>query len=233
MGRGGLHSLDLGGRKVPVRVRRNRRARRIVLRIDDDIDGAVVTVPAGTAIGEGLEMARAKAGWILGRLEALPPRVAFDDGAMVPLLGTLRRLRHCPGDRSPVCLEDGEIRVSGRREHLARRFTDWLRGEARRHIVPLAADKASRLGRGAGRIGVRDTRWRWGSCSAAGNLSFCWRLVMAPEWVLDYVVAHEVAHLAHRGHGRAFWCTVDGLTGDVEGARAWLRRHGPALHRYG
>ena len=84
-----------------------------------------------------------------------------------------------------------------------------------------------------GRVTVRDTRSRWGSCSASGQLSFSWRLILAPEWILDYVVAHEVAHLAEMNHGPAFWRLVETLIGDPKPARSWLKRHGPGLHRYG
>ena len=226
-------SLDIDGRAVPLRIRRNARARRLVLRIDAASDGAVVTLPPGVPVEDGLDMARQRAAWIAGQLAALPARMSFADGACVPFLGVEHSIRHRPGHRGTVWREDGEILVAGGPEHLARRVGDWLKGEARRLISPLVALKAARLGRTAGRITLRDTRSRWGSCSANGNLSFCWRLVMAPEAVLDYVVAHEVAHLGMRGHGPRFWRAVAGLTNDAEGARAWLRENGDGLHRYG
>ena len=226
-------SLDVDGRAVPLVVRRNPRARRLIVRMDRSGEGVVVTVPAAYGVEDGVALARRKSGWIAARLAALPPRVPFTDGAVVPLLGTELRIRHQPGGRPPVRRAEGEIVVSGRSEHLARRLTDWLKGEAKREIVPRAQAKAAALGRPCGRITVRDTRSRWGSCSANGNLSFCWRLILAPETVLDYVVAHEVAHLVVRDHGPRFWRTVASLVEDGAAARAWLRRHGPALHRYG
>ena len=96
---------------------------------------------------------------------------------------------------------------------------------------------AEQLGREVTHISVRDTTSRWGSCTRSGRLSFSWRLILAPRPVLDYVVAHEVAHLKHMNHGAAFWQTVAGLLpegGDQPGsAREWLRRNGVVLHRYG
>jgi hypothetical protein len=118
-------------------------------------------------------------------------------------------------------------------EHLARRVRDWFRSEARARIGVLVRDKAAVLGQTPGRITVRDTKSRWGSCSHDGNLSFCWRLVMAPASVLDYVVAHEIAHLAEHNHGPEFWRLVGTLTADVGGGRAWLKRNGGRLHRIG
>ena len=226
-------SLDVGGRKVPLRMRRNPRARRLILRIDPDNGDAVVTLPKRASRAEGLALARRKSSWIADRLDALPPRVPFADGAVVPLLGSAHLIVHSPGGGLPVRLGDGEILVGGRPEHLARRLGDWFRREARRHIATRVEAKAERLGRQAGRITIRDTRSRWGSCSASGNLSFCWRLVMAPENVLDYVVAHEVAHLEHLNHGPAFWRAAGELTEDAQTARAWLKRNGQDLRRYG
>jgi len=191
-----------------------------------------VTVPSGVRVDDAITFVRGRTDWIADRLDSVPAPIAFADGAEVPVLGVAHRVRHEAGARV-VSRQDGEITVGGRAEHLPRRLRDWFRREARREIAPRVAAKAAQLGRKPGRITVRDTRSRWGSCSAAGNLSFCWRLVMAPEAVLDYVVAHEVAHLAERGHGLAFWRVVEGLTDDVATAKAWLRREGPGLHRYG
>lgn len=225
--------LDLDGRAVPLTVRRHPRARRVVLRLDAEGDGALVTIPERASFEDGVAQARNHAGWILRRLAAIPPRVPFVDGAVLPFLGQDHRLRHHARTFPAVRREGGEIIVAGRAEDLPRRVADWLRRQARVEIGERVGDKAATLGRAPGRITVRDTRSRWGSCSAAGNLSFSWRLVMAPARVLDYVVAHEVAHLAHRDHGRGFWRTVASLTEDVDAGRAWLRRNGRGLHRFG
>ena len=228
--------VELARKRVPVRLYRNPRARRIILRIDDrtgDGDGVSVPLPRRTPLREGLDLIHEKAAWVLERLGGLPPRVAFADGARVPLGGVDHTIRHVLDGRGVVRRQGNEILVAGGPEHLARRLRDWLRKEARSQIGRLVGDKAAALGRTAGRITIRDTRSRWGSCSADGNLSFCWRLVMAPETVLDYVVAHEVAHLAEPHHGPKFWRLVKTLTPDMEASREWLRRNGEALHRYG
>lgn len=232
-GKNDCHLLDIGTRTVPLRVRRNRRARRLILRIDSENDGAVVTLPPHARIEDGLQMARSQVDWIAEKLSDLPRRVAFADGAGIPLAGVNHRIRHDPDDRAGVRRESGELIVSGMPEHLARRLTDWLKAEARRVIAPLAHQKAACIGHKPSRITIRDTRSRWGSCSAGGGLSFSWRLVLAPGSVLDYVVAHEAAHLAHLNHGEDFWHTVSGLTADMDKARDWLGEHGTMLHRYG
>lgn len=223
----------LEGRKVPVRLRRSRRARRLVLRVDAEREGIVVTLPLRVPLAEGMAFVRRKADWVLDRLNALPPRVPFVDGALVPFLGREHRVRHRPEVRRGVWREDGCIHVSGRSEHVPRRLRDWLRTEASAEIGDRVRHCAARLGVVPGRITLRDTRSRWGSCGARAGLSFSWRLVMAPEPVLDYVVAHEVAHLVVRNHGPEFWAAVAALGVDIAGARAWLLRQGRELHRFG
>ena len=94
------------------------------------------------------------------------------------------------------------------------------------------SDYAARLGKGYTRLTLRDTRSRWGSCTSDGGLMFSWRLIMAPPSVLDYVAAHEVAHLAQMNHSPAFWAEVTRIYGDFDPPRQWLRTHGADLHRY-
>lgn len=212
--------------------RRSARARRISLRVDPRSGTVVLTLPARAARAAGLAVLQAHAGWVRERLARLPAPVRLQDGAMVPLGGVPHRVRHRPGLGGSV-VAGGELQVGGAPEALPRRVTDLLRGEARRSLGAQAAAKAGRAGLALGGVVVRDTRSRWGSCTAAGTLMFCWRLVMAPLPVQDYVVAHEVAHLRHMDHGRAFWALVDSLTPHRRMAEAWLSAEGAGLQRVG
>ena len=231
--RSNLKILRLKGIEVPLVVRRNPRARRLTLRLDQASGAAQLSLPRGVALSEGLDFARRRSDWILTQLESLPPHVAFAEGARVPYLGEPHVIRHASQARRGVWREAGTIWVSGFAEHLARRVTDFLRREARCELTARAGDKAARLRRRPGRISIRDTRSRWGSCSSDGELNFSWRLILAPEPVLDYVVAHEVAHLVHLNHGPRFWALVATLTAEVAGPRRWLRENGGTLLRYG
>lgn len=226
-------SIEIAGRDVPVRVQRNPRAKRLILRLDPGGDGLVLTLPRGVAIEEGFALIRREERWVARRLGRAKSRVPFTAGVEVPYLGTPHPVRHAAGRRGTVWVEDGEILVAGSPEHLPRRLADWFRREARGRIEPLAHRLAGELDRRCGRITVRDTRSRWGSCTSQGNLNFSYRLVMAPEHVLHYVVAHEVAHLAEHNHSAAFWAVVEQLDPAHETARAWLRAYGEDLHRYG
>ena len=225
--------LALAGHEIPLRIRHHPTARRLTLRIDPAGGGAIVTLPSGLKARDGIAFAERKADWLINRLDSLPKPVPIGNGSELPLRGIPHRIRHRTDARGTVWLENGEIHVAGRPEYLQRRIVDWLKAEARRELGERAHDKADRIGRTVGRVTVRDTRSRWGSCSANGNLSFCWRLIMAPEHVLDYVVAHEVAHLIERNHGPRFWDLVRELTDDTGGAKVWLRRDGDSLLRYG
>ena len=218
---------------TPVRWRRSKRARRVSLRIDLRGGQVVVTLPQRAARATGMALLLSHSQWVRDRLQSLPEQVRLIDGAVLPLHGELHRVCHQPTLRSGVQVEQGEIRVSGDAAFLQRRLTDFLRAEARRSLVPLVASKADVVGLIPGRITLKDTSSRWGSCTSTGNLSFSWRLVMAPRFVQDYVVAHEVAHLRHMNHGRHFWSLVAHLTPHMDEAMLWLRRDGLQLLRVG
>jgi predicted metal-dependent hydrolase len=228
-------SIRIGTRAVPIRLRRSRRARRILLRIDAR-DGAELVIPRGASQREALEFAYEKRAWLRERLDELPRRVPFVDGTVVPILAVPHRIRRQA--IADLFLPDiwpcnRTLNVAGRADEIGERVYGWLRETARAEVTERAQRMARRIGARIRRISIRDPRPRWGSCNSAGTLSFSWRLVMAPEWVLDYVVAHEVAHLEEMNHGPAFWSLVRRLVGQSEEARAWLRDEGPGLHRYG
>lgn len=226
-------TISLGGRMIPLVVRRNRQARRVVLRIDIEAGGIALTLPGRTALAEGLALAHERADWVLRCLDKLPAHVPFADGVTLPVLGQDTTIRHAPQTRHGVQRIGAELFVSGSLEHLPRRVADWLKREAKREIATRAQPMAERIERTIAALAVRDTRSRWGSCTPDGKLSFCWRLILTPEWVLDYVVAHEVAHLAHLNHGPKFWATVKSLGVKPDQARAWLNVHAERLQRIG
>ncbi len=228
--------LALAERDVPLRVRESARARRITLRIDAAAEAIELVLPKRVSLAAGLRFLDSRRDWVAANLAEMPERVVFADGAIVPVLGVPHRIRHL-GERSPgvriVAIEAGEIRVVGAAPHVARRVRDHLIVLARQELSRRARALAARIDWRVTRISVRDTRSRWGSCSADGALAFSWRLILAPEAVLDYVVAHEVAHLAEMNHGPRFWRLVETLAPDAAGQRAWLSRNRARLLRYG
>ncbi|MBV8167088.1 MAG: M48 family metallopeptidase [Alphaproteobacteria bacterium] len=218
---------------IEIAVRHSPRARRVSLKFDPAEDGFELVVPPRASLKQALGFAQQHAGWLAGHLKDLPPRVPFAPGSVIPILGHSYWIRHY-GDRGPpVFLKDGELMVSGAAEHLARRIRDFLHHRARAEIVPRAHAYAAKLGRKVRRVSLRDPKTRWGSCAASGDLAFSWRLVLAPEHVMAYVIAHEVAHLSEMNHSKRFWAMVDRLMPDAERSKAWLKRHGKSLLRYG
>jgi hypothetical protein len=230
-------ALRVGEREVPLRVRLSARARRIALRIDAAEAAVELVLPRRVPLAVGLDFLAARHGWVAARLAHVPEHVAFVPDAEIPIFGIPHRIRHVgirgvPGGRI-VSIAEGEIRVVGAPPHVARRVRDHLVALARQEVSRRARALAQRIGKRIERISVRDTRSRWGSCSASGCLAFSWRLVLAPEAVLDYVVAHEVAHLVEMNHGARFWRLVEELAPGAAQQRAWLKRHRTRLLRYG
>ena len=230
-----LVALDFDpGIGVPVSIRVSPRARRIGLRIDAAEHKVELVLPRGVPASTGLRFLAAKRGWVAARLEALPQRVPFVEGAILPVLGVPHHVRReFDPAAPPFRITDGEIRVRSDPLHLAGRVRGHLRAMAQAELAPRAYRLAARIGREVARVSVRDTRSRWGSCSGEGNLSFSWRLIFAPEPVLEYVVAHEVSHLAEMNHGPRFWRLVESLTPNIAAPRAWLKRHRNRLLSYG
>jgi hypothetical protein len=223
--------MTLKDRRVLVVYQSDRRARRIILRFDHG--RIVVVLPKRVSVAEGRRFALLNRGWIRDRLDLLPKPIPFRPGARIPYLGIMHRIRHRPGAEAGVWREGEEIIVTGPAEQLAWRLEDWLKREARREIERRAYAKAELLGKRINGITIRDGRSRWGSCSPKGRLSFSWRLIMAPRTVVDYVVAHEVAHLRELNHGPRFWRLTAELTRYVDSSRRWINDHGISLHRYG
>ena len=225
--------LAVEGADVAVKVKLNPRARRIVMRVHPTSGEVIVTAPSRGGMAPALAFARGEIQWIARQLRHLPKPVALMPGAVVPFLGVAHLIRHVQArGPAPVWREQGVLSVSGRMEHAPRRLTDFFKREARALLSVRAMEYSARLGVRPGRVTVRDTKSRWGSCSQSGSLSFSWRLILAPDFVRDYVVAHEVAHLKEMNHSQHFWAQVKLLSPDMTRARQWLRDHGRTLLSY-
>jgi len=218
-----------GAPPVEITLRRSARARRYSLRISQ-LDGRVtLTLPQGAPLEEGLAFAREKAGWIRSQLAAQPAPAPVAIGGAVPFEGA--QLPIVAAARRGAALRDGRLEVPDDPARVGARVRAFLKEQARGRLVAASERHATALGCDFGRITLRDTRSRWGSCSSRGDLMYSWRLVMAPPEVLDYVAAHEVAHLAEMNHSPAFWALVGQLCPGHRAPRAWLRAHGTLLHR--
>lgn len=220
----------IGSPPIEVRLRRNTRARRLVLRVGCARSGPTLTLPPGASTATARSFLRDHEAWLRSHLGGSRQRVAVRDGTLLPFGDGEIRIVAAPSGR--LRLEDDMLIVPGRRIDLPVRTGAFLQEAARAACAASVARHAAALGRAAGRISLRDPRARWGSCTSAGDLMFSWRLVLAPSAVLDYVVAHEVAHLAELNHSPRFWARVRDICPDFAGQRTWLRQHGPGLHAW-
>ncbi len=217
---------------VPVVIRKHKTARHMIVRYQPLDRCLTLTLPRYVAIGQGLRFIEEKRGWIMQQLAShADAGAAFADGGTLPLLGARYRIAHT-GGRGVVRIEGDCVLVPGEPEFLARRLQDWLRALARDEITPQAQAQAAQVEKRIRKITVRDTSSLWGSCTQDGNLSFSWRLVLAPREVLGYVVSHEVAHLVEMNHSKAFWQVVAQLCPHWRESRHWLQTHGKTLHAY-
>jgi hypothetical protein len=224
--------LRIDGRAVEVSVRLNPRARRLIVKVHPTTGEVTVTAPSQRALDRALDFAQGQSNWIAIQRARVPARVEMGIGALLPVRGRDHAVREGEAGHGAAWADQGTIYVTGAKAHHARRLTDFLKKEARKEFEARTSEFAKRLGVRHKRITVRDTASRWGSCSAKGSLSYSWRLILTPPFVLDYVVAHEVAHMREMNHGPAFWRLVKELVGDPRKAQAWLRDNGAALHRY-
>ncbi len=221
-----------------VRVRRHRQARRYTLRIQSATREVILTMPPRGSLNEAKEFAQKHGGWIAARLGRLPEAAPFAHGVVVPLRGAPHRIVHRRNERGTVWTETstrGEklLCVAGDTPHVNRRVSTFLKQEARRDLEAASRRYAEEIGAKIKRITVRDQSSRWGSCSTTGVLSYSWRLILAPPFVLEYLAAHEAAHLIEMNHSRRFWRLLARLSPNMKRGKVWLDVHGTDLHRYG
>jgi predicted metal-dependent hydrolase len=256
LARGETIEVKIRGLNIPMVLRRSARARRFSLQVSEARRGAVLTMPLYSSFADADEFLSRHLDWLKERVAGLSEPVPFTHGAIIPLRGYAHVLRFAGTmrRRGVVWIEDADdakaapawpegarvgirrlprLHVAGEEEHAPRRLLDWLKRQAHLDLNTRVDLHARRLNLTPKRLFVRDQTTRWGSCSTSGALSFSWRLVLAPPFVLDYLAAHEVAHLGHMNHGPRFWSLVERTMPRHEEARNWLRKHGASMHRYG
>ncbi len=226
------------GARYPVAVKRRAAARRMTLRVSQATGEITLTLPQRADFAAGRLFAENHGGWIAARMAKRPRLVPFEPGQLVPFRGLEHRIVHWSKVRgvTQATVDQGGapiIAVAGEAAHVPRRVKDFLRRAALADIEASVKHHTAALGIPARKITLRDTTSRWGSCSSKGHLSFSWRLILAPPLVLDYLAAHEVAHLQEMNHSHRFWALTHRLCPRTDEAEAWLKRHGAGLHGFG
>lgn len=223
--------IDIDGVRVGVTVKVSARAKSYRLSLPPGRP-PLLTLPAHGRWGEAEAFLQRQRHWLAARIKRAPQSAPFADGGTVPLRGVPHRIVATGQVRGRVQFADGDeptLLVPGDPEHQARRLTDWLREQALADLQQRTAFHAARLGVTVKVVRLRDQRSRWGSCSSTGTITYNWRLILAPPFVLDYVAAHEVAHLVEMNHSPAFWAAVGRTLSEYEKGRAWLKAHGATL----
>lgn len=225
---GKIHILP-GDPPIAVAMKKNGRAKRFTLRVSRASGTVSLSMPQFAPEAEALDFLRARSDWVRHQLKAAPEMCRPEIGGTIPIQGVMRAV--IAGQGRSARFRDGcvEIPDTGRAGPL---MATLLKQMARDALTQRSDFYATKLGRDFGRITLRDTKSRWGSCSSKGDLMFSWRLIMAPAEVLDYVAAHEVAHLAEMNHSRAFWKICEQMCPDYHLHRDWLRRQGATLQAW-
>ncbi|MEO1475940.1 MAG: SprT family zinc-dependent metalloprotease [Pseudomonadota bacterium] len=223
------------GQTVPVRFEVNPRAKRLILRLDHKNREGVAVAPSARQLKDVAAFAEQRVDWLASRLDAIPAANALAEGSIIPLRGVATSITAEGGGRLPRLIDGDQQTLSlpGAPDTLAARALRYLKREAKADFTRAVDHYAPLLGVNYRRISVKDTRSRWGSCTTDGNLSFSWRLILAEPFVLDYVAAHEVAHLIEMNHSPAFWANVEKVYPDWKRASAWLKSNGAELHAVG
>ena len=236
-----VEALKVEGLQATVQVRRHPTARRMTLRVSRTKHAVLMTVPLQCSLADAGNFLHTHLDWVRQHLGAVPAPISLDGGEILPFRGKphrivftgardadfLVRVEEAAGNGMP------RLVVSGTAAGAPRRLANWLAAQASTDLEARVRFHAQRLGVKPKKIVVRDQVTRWGSCSTTGVLSYSWRLILAPGFVLDYLAAHEAAHLVEMNHSRAFWRQVERICPEFKRAKAWLDAHGADLHRYG
>ncbi|WP_291366058.1 M48 family metallopeptidase [Acetobacter sp. UBA5411] len=227
-------SILLPSGPFPITWRRSTRARRLSLRLSRAGDSVVVTLPPRVSPQTGLALLNAHRDWIVRQLQRQPVAISFAAGNIIPINGVAHTIHHTPEGRGGAWIDtDHKLHVSGDAAFLGRRVRDFLLALAQKRLGQRLQELAGRSGFAPKTFALRDATSRWGSCSTAGRIMLNWRLIMAPHFVQDYVILHELAHMKHHNHSAAFWTLVDQMCPTRNEAELWLKNHGLSLMRAG
>lgn len=217
-------------------IKRSKRAQRIALRLDSRERVVHLITPERMNLQKALNFAYKHREWIFKQLAELPPQILFEHGAVISVLGQDRRIDISYGTglkRTNIILKETEIFVSTNKDDPSGRIIRFLKKLAQEELGKRAHEKAAEINKEIPAIQIRDPKSRWGSCGPDGRIAFSWRLILAPYASMDYVIAHEVAHLVHMDHGKEFWALCAELCDSYTKGKKWMRSEGHSLHRYG
>lgn len=217
---------------MDIKVIRSDKSGKLILRIDSKERIPVLSIPRFCSQRRAVKFVNENMDWILKSLAKLPEIKRFSDGDTISLFGQNIIISHRPEEKGGVWLENNLLCVSGDAEFLHRRVRDYIRRRAEEEFYIRSKELAEKIGCKLNGVVIKDTKSRWGSCSSLNNINYSWRIAMAPDFVIDYLIAHEVSHLKHHDHSDAFWECVATLCPEWARGNSWLRRNGKSLYAY-
>ena len=215
-----------------IKVVPSRSFRRLVLRIDSKERIPVLSVPRFCTRRKAINFVNEHLGWIMTALAKLPKTKKFENGDKFSLFGKTVEIIHQESARCGVYLEEDKLIVSGGAEFLHRRVKDYIKKEAQKNFYLKSQILAEKIKKKVTGVSIKDTKSRWGSCSSLNHINYNWRIALAPDYVISYLLAHEVAHLAHQNHSKDFWECVSFLNPEWKTGHDWLKKHGKSLYLY-
>lgn len=215
-----------------IKVSKSARARKLTLRIDNKNRTPALTIPRFCSNKKALEFVKANQDWIFETINKLPDLHDFANGEEISLFGKPCRIEHHPEARCGENFADGILSVCGEAEFLHRRVKDFIKKSAQKEFLKKSRRLAAKIGCQVNEVYIKDAKTRWGSCSSQNNINYSWRIALAPQFVIDYLIAHEVSHLLHQNHSDEFWNCVTSLCPDCGAGRNWLKTHGRELYAY-
>ena len=216
----------------PIKVVKSPLAKKLTLRIDEKSRLPVLTLPRYCSTRKALNFVENHRDWISETLNRLPKIRYFKDGDILSVMGWPYTVSRQPGRRGGAFLEGNFLIVTGSKEFTHRRICDFLKIKAKEELLRLSRQYAAQINSTVHNVCIKDTKSRWGSCSTKHNINYNWRIILAPEFVIRYLVCHEVSHLVHQNHSKEFWNCVAALCPDYQSGRNWLKAHGKELYQY-
>lgn len=209
------------------------RSRRLTLRIDKKDRVAVLTIPKYCSRKKAVSFVESHQDWVLDNLKKIPELKSFKNHDTISLFGHQYTIEHSDvRGNTRLDKKNHILYISGGMEFLHRRVKDFIKKTALEEFTRRSIEVADKIGKKVHGVFIKDTKSRWASCSTLSNINYSWRLAMAPEFVIRYIVAHEVSHLKHQDHSAYFWALVDFLEEDAQKGRNWLTENGHLLYAY-
>ena len=214
-----------------IKVVRSGKAKRLTLRIDEKNKCPVVTLPKYCSKKQALEFLQNNQDWMVNMLARLPSEKKFSNGEEFCFWGEKYVVLHEVGYKGAK-FENGFLKIGGDKTFLHRRVCDFIKEKALKKLAEETVKKAKNIGCKVCGVAIKDTKSRWGSCSSLGNINYNWRIVLAPKFVIEYLICHEVCHLKHQNHSKDFWQELENMCKNFEDGRHWLKIKGKELYKY-